>query len=409
MAWPPDIVARARRHAADFAATLHDWPWTATLVTLRQRFREDQLSLTASSLTFTTLFALVPLLAVVFAVLAMFPLFDDLRTRIETQALPALLPAEIAAPVLDALTHFADRALALGGLGLAALLGSALVLLYTIDGALNAIWRVRRPRPLGQRVLVYWAALTLGPLVVAVSLTVSSWALSAAQGWVGPIPGALRWLLGALEFLLLALTMAGLYHYLPNTDVRWRHALIGGVFVALGIELAKQALGWYVRAFPANAAIYGAAAALPLLLLWIYTVWVVVLLGAVIAAYAPSLSMRVARRPPTPGDRFDLALVLLRELHGARQRRQRGLTLGELSQRLRLDPLQIEPVLETLLGLDWVGRLDEGGAQRHVLTCEPAGTAAAPLVDALLLAPSAATSRFRECAGLGRLTLEALL
>lgn len=408
MAWPLEIVARARRHAADFAETLHDWPWTATLVTLRQRFREDHLSLTASSLTFTTLFALVPLLAVVFAVLAMFPLFDDLRARIETQALPALLPAEIERPVLETLTHFADRALALGGLGLAALLGSALVLLYTIDGTLNAIWRVRRPRPLGQRVLVYWAALTLGPLIVALSLTASSWALSAAQGWAGPMPAALRWLLGTLEFVLLAVTMAGLYHYLPNTDVRWRHALVGGVFVAIGIELAKQALGWYVRAFPANAAIYGAAAALPLLL-WIYTVWVVVLLGAVVAAYAPSLSMRVARRPPTPGDRFDLALVLLRELRGARQRHQRGLTLEALSQRLRLDPLQIEPVLETLLGLDWIGRLDEGGAPRHVLTCEPAATAAAPLVDALLLAPSSATSRFRECAGLGRLTLDALL
>jgi len=388
---------------------LQDWPWTATLVTLRQRFREDQLSLTASSLTFTTLFALVPLVAVVFAVLATFPLFDDLRARIEGQALPALLPAEIAEPVLAALTHFADRALALGGLGMAALLGSALVLLYTIDGTLNAIWRVRCPRPLGQRVLVYWAALTLGPLIVAVSLTATSWALSAAQGWAGPVPGAMRWLLATLEFVLLTVTMAGLFHYLPNTDVRWRHAMAGGLFVAVGIELAKAALGWYVRAFPATAAIYGAAAALPMLLLWIYAVWVVVLLGAVVAAYMPSLSMQVARRPPTPGDRFELALELLRELRGARGRHQRGLTLPALSLRLRLDPLQIEPVLDLLVALDWVGRLDEGGAQRHVLTCEPGSTAAAPLVDALLLTPSAATARFRERTGLGRLTLDALL
>jgi membrane protein len=398
-------VDRARRRIADLLTTLHDWPWMATLATLRQRFREDHLSLTASSLTFTTLFALVPLVTVAFAVLSIFPLFADLRGRLESQVLPAFMPAEIAKPVLAALTRFADRALAMGGVSVAVLLASALVLLFTIDGALNAIWRVRRPRPLGQRVLVYWAALTLGPLVLAVSVTASSWALSAAAGWVGPMPGLTRALLAAFEFGLLAATMAGLYHYLPNTDVRWRHAWAGGLFVALGIELAKQALGWYVRAFPANAAIYGAAAALPVFLLWIYTVWAIVLLGAVIAAYAPSLSMRVARRPPSPGDRFELALVLLRELALARSLPARGWSLPSLAYRLRLDPLQIEPVLDTLIALDWVGRLDEGGDPRHVLACDPTATPVAPLVDALLLAPTNATAAFREKARVAQLTL----
>ena len=409
MGSPFALVARARGRVAGLLHLLQDWPYLATLATLRKRFGEDHLSLTASSLTFTTLLALVPLLAVVFTVFAAAPMLADLRHAFETRALPALLPGDIARPVLAALTRFADRALTLGGLSLASLLFSSLLLLLTIDQALNAIWRVRRARPLGQRMLVYWGALTLGPLVLAVSLTASSYALSVSRGWVGPLSTGAAWLLGSIDFVLLAALMASLFHYVPNTYVRWAHAWAGGVFVAVGFEVAKKAMAWYVTAFPGTAAIYGAAAALPVLLLWVYAVWLIVLFGAVIAAYAPSLSMRVALRAATPGHRFDLALDLLRELERARTASPHGRSLQDFAAAMRLDPLQLEPVLETLVALDWVGRLDEGGAQRYALLCDPGATPAAPLIEALLLSPTASSTRFRERAGFREMALAELL
>jgi membrane protein len=135
-----------------------------------------------------------------------------------------------------------------------------------------------------------------------------------------------------------------------------------------------------------------------------------VLLGAVVAAYAPSLAMRVVRRPDAPGLRFELALALLRELDRARAAGKPGLPLATLAARLRTDPLQLEPVLDRLIGLDWVARLAEGGEPRCVLLCDPEMARAAALVDALLLAPGGEASQaLRQAAGLAEMPLAKLL
>lgn len=376
-----------RQQIQETLDTLREWPWTETLRTLGQRFREDRLGLTAGSLTFTTLIALVPLFTVMLAVFSAFPMFSSFQGALEKYFLQALVPEAIARPVLKALTQFAGKARGIGSVGLALLGVTALATMLTIDRTLNAIWRVRRPRPLGQRVLVYWGALTLGPLVIGISLTLASYAFTASRGMVEAMPGGLSLLLDVLEFGLLAAAMAALFHHVPNTWVRWRHAIAGGLFVALAIELAKSGLAWYLRAMPNLSAVYGTFATLPILMLWIYLAWVIVLLGAVIAAYAPSLRMRVVRRATTPGHAFELALQLLARIHG-----QRGASVADLAAALRLDPLQIEPVLETLVAMDWIGRLDEEGAARYVLLVDPAATPAAPLLEALLLAPGPALS-----------------
>ena len=281
--------------------------------------------------------------------------------------------------------------------------------MLTIDRTLNAIWRVRQPRPIAQRVLVYWAALTLGPLLIGISLSATSYALSASRGLVGPLPGALSALIGTLEFVLLTLGMAGLFHYVPNTWVRWRHALAGGLFVAAAFEAAKSGLAWYLKSVPGISAVYGTFATLPILMLWVYLGWVIVLLGAVIAAYAPSLQMRVARRPARPGDRFELALQVLAQLEAARATPRRGLSAADIARALRADPLQVEPLLEQLCALDWLARLDEPDDARHVLLADPAITPAAPLLVALLLTPSPVTQPLRRRAGLAELTLADLL
>jgi membrane protein len=398
-----------RSRVNELVETLQRWPWLDTARTLRERFREDRLGLTASSLTFTTLIALVPLVTVMLAVFSAFPMFASFQTALEKYFLQALVPDGIAKPVLSALTQFAAKAARLGGVGLGLLVMTALAMMLTIDRALNAIWRVRRPRPIAQRVLVYWGGLTLGPLLLGVSLSLTSWVLTASQGIVGALPGGVAMLLNGVEFALLALGMAALYHYVPHTHVRWRHALAGGVFVAIGIEVAKRGLAWYVGTMPTISAVYGAFAAVPILLLWIYVGWLIVLWGAVIAAYAPSLSMRIARMPTAPGHRFALALSVIGALARAKSGNARGLALHDLAAALGTDPLQVEPVVDALAAMDWVARLDEEGGQRLVLLADPATTPAHALVNALLLESSAATRAFRERTGLERLTLADLI
>ena len=402
--------AALREHLPQLVQTLQTWPWLDTLRTLRIRFREDRLGLTASSLTFTTLISLVPLVTVMLAVFSAFPMFASFQDALQRYFLQSLVPDTIARQVLGALTQFAGKASQLGTVGFAFLLLSALALMLTIDRTLNAIWRVRTPRPIAQRVLVYWAAATLGPLVLGVSLTVTSYAVSASQGLVGVLPGGVEFLLLLLEVVLLAGGLAALFHYVPNTHVRWLHAISGGAFSAIGFELAKYLLGYYIGKVATYRVLYGAAfAAVPILLIWMYLAWVIVLFGAVIAAYAPSLQTGVKRWADRPGWRFQFALALLRELAKAHAHGTRGLTLSELSGALQTDPLQAEPILETLQAFDWIGRLDEPDDPRIVLLCDPARTPGLPLLSHLLLEPSAASRGLWQRAGFDTVTLQELL
>ena len=389
-------LAEWRARLTELSRTLKTWPWRDTARTLRERFREDQLGLRASSLTFTTLIALVPLVTVMLALFSAFPMFASFQSALETYFLQRLVPEGIAKPVLAALTQFAAQAARLGTAGLVVLVFTALALMLTIDRALNAIWRVRRPRSIARRVLVYWSAMTLGPLLLGISLSLTASALTASRGVIGFLPGGLGLLLNGVEFLVLAVGMAGLYRYVPHTDVRWRHALAGGVFVAAGVKLAKGGLAWYLGVMPSYSAVYGAFATVPILLLWVYVGWVIVLLGAVIAAYAPSLSMHVRRQAITPGHRFALALGVLAELARAKVGTQRGLSLPELASATGTDALQVEPVVEALRAMDWVAWLDEEVGQRLVLLIDPVTTPARPLIDDMLLKPTAAVRRFRE-------------
>ena len=368
--------------------SLSTFPWRSTALTLRERFSEDRLGVTASSLTFTTTMALVPFITVALAVFTAFPMFAKFQGVLQKWLLESLIPDNIARQVLGYLTQFAGQASKLGVAGVALLLTTAVALILTIDHTLNSIWRVRQPRPFGQRVLVYWAALTLGPLLLGISLSITSYAISASKGVVNVIPGGVQVLLDALQFFLMAGGMAALYHYVPNTQVKWAHAWTGGVFVSAGFELAKKLLSLYLSKVPTYSVVYGAFATVPILLIWIYVAWVIVLLGAVIAAYLPSLLAGVERRTRSHGLQFQLALETLQQLERVRATVDKGLTIGQLAGLLRVDTLQLELVLETLCALDWVGLLqeeleDETG--RYVLLASPDTTPLAPLLHALLL------------------------
>ncbi|HEY5322859.1 MAG TPA: YihY family inner membrane protein [Caldimonas sp.] len=402
MTAPTTVVARSLKR-------LQAWPWYGTAVTLAERFREDRLALTAGSLTFTSVISIVPLATVMLALFSAFPIFSTLQETLQRYFVANLFPDTIAKPVLGAITQFSTRANRLGLVGLAVLLISAIALMLTIDKALNAIWRVRKARSFAQRVLIYWSAMTLGPLLLPVSLTATSYAVSVARGYGGFAPQGFGVVIATLEFVLIVLGGAALFHYVPNTHVRWRHALAGGLFVALGIAGAKRLLALYFSTVPTYSMIYGAFATVPIFLIWIYLSWVVVLLGAVIAAYAPVAGTRLKRWPATTGSRFRLALALLRTLGGGRDADFKGLTGPALSHALSTDPLQIDPLLDTLVGIDWVGRLDEPGEARYVLLADPERTPAEPLIAALLLDPSPDLGPFWKEARFDQLKLAELL
>lgn len=372
---------------SNLTTQLIEWPWLDTLQGLRERFREERLGLTAGSLTFTTLISLVPLLTVMLALFTAFPMFANFQAALEQFFLKSLIPATIAKPVLGALTQFAAKANRLGAVGLVALGISALAVMLTIDKTLNAIWRVQRPRPIAQRVLVYWTALTLGPLLAGASLTLTSYLMSASAGLVASLPKSANVVLESADVFLLWGAVAGLFHYVPNTDVRWRHALMGGAFVAIAFTLAKVGLAWYVKRVPTYTTLYGAFATVPILLIWMYVVWSIVLLGALLAANAPSLSTRTPRRPTVPGLGLELAVQSLAKLWSSRERGAGGVSSLGLARTVGVDPLQLEPVIDELIQIGWVGRLDEAGVQRLVLLCEPGQTPVRPLINAFLAAP----------------------
>lgn len=402
----------SRQRWASLIATLQQWPWVQTYHTLRQRFREDRLGLTAGSLTFTTTIAMVPLATVMLALFSAFPVFSKLRKAVEQEFITAWVPDAIAKQVLLSMGKFTGKASQLGGLGMVALGITAMALMLTIDHTLNGIWRVRRVRPIAQRVLVYWAALTLGPLMLGASLSVTSYLLSASRGWVGALPGGVGFFLSLIVFCMQTAGFAALYKYVPNTYVRWEHAWAGAIFASGGLELAQKVLALYLTKVPVYATIYGAFAAVPIFLVWIYVSWLIVLMGAVVAAYTPSLLSQVKRWPDTPGQRFQLSLAILKALVAQQHQPAKGLSAERLAGALKTDPLQIEPMLELLMALDWVGLLDEpesddGG--RYVLLCDPAQTLAAPLVGRVLLQPDGFTMGFWSAARLDDLTLQQAL
>ncbi len=322
--------------------------WTLALVRFTAlclgRFSDDDGFRAAAALSYSTLLALVPLIAIVLAVLSAFDAFAGLGDQLQDLLLTAMLP-DAAQAVSGQISTFVANASRLTGPGIIGLAVTAVLLLHTITGAFGAIWHTSEPRPLAMRLLVYWTLLTLGPLLLGASMSVSSYAFAKVQ--LTSIESYAVPLFGLLPFLLSAVGCTLLFMVVPHRAVRMHHALAGGVVAALLIELLKKGFGYYLAHFPTYQAIYGALAAVPIFLVWMYLSWSVLLFGAEIAAALPEWRAAEARRHGRqgPGARLALALALLSRLRAAsrdgRVLRERDLalrlpaTLGELDQVLR--------------------------------------------------------------------------
>lgn len=249
-----------------------------------RRFRDDRGLQTASALTYTSLLSLVPLLVVSLAVLSSFGAISDMREAVKAAVFDVLLPSsqgQVSAYIDQSL----DNAQSLTAPGLAAIAVTALMLLSTIEGTFNRIWRVSKPRPLTVRILQFWSVLTLGPLLLGASLSLSSYFFAIADD--GVVHGAVQQLGRVVPILLQWIAFTVLFFAIPNAAVRFRHAAIGGFVTAVLFELLKLGFATFIDNADNYRVVYGALAAIPIFLMWLYASWTVVLIGAEVAAAVP--------------------------------------------------------------------------------------------------------------------------
>jgi membrane protein len=245
-----------------------------------RRWGEDRCPQVAGSLTYTTLLSLVPLFTIVVALLSSLPFFEDVMVQIKIFLLLNLVP-EIAGRIITVyMQQFTGNAARLGAVALAGLFVMALALLFTIDKALNAIWRVRIHRAFWRSALGYSVLLAAGPVLMGASLWATSWLVAVSLDQVNLSRGVEQSLLRIVPVLVSAAAFFLVYRFLPNRRVPWRHAAVGGMLAAVAFEAMKLVFAEYVRLVPTYNLVYGAFAAIPIFLLWVYLSWLVVLFGA---------------------------------------------------------------------------------------------------------------------------------
>lgn len=325
------------------------------------RFDRDHCLSLAAALSYTTLLALVPLLTLALGLLTGFPAFRGVEQRIEALVIRNLVP-EASQSVMAALTSFVDNAGQATGVGVIGLAVTSVMLLATINSAFTAIFRAERERPLGIRLLVYWAIVSLGPILFGASLSLSGAFDSEVLDFGGV--DALEVVGAVLPFLLQAFGFAVLYVIAPNRPVRWADAGVAGLFAAVMFEGLKFGFGIYLQNFDAYESIYGALAAIPIFLLWMYLCWAVTLLGAELAASLPewraaAVAVEDPGRAPRPGERLGLALALLDRLLAA-SREGRALPDAELMQGLTAPARWIDEEREALCRAGLIDRTAEG-------------------------------------------------
>jgi membrane protein len=291
-----DVPGPGSAGAAIFACVANPTSRQSNLAsTLLRRGREQRLALSAGGLTFTTVMSMVPLLAVSFALFARLPALRATGEAIREHLVTAFLPADIARTVLKHLAQFAGNAGGVTLVGFGLLVVSALALLLSVENTLNRIWQVKKPRPPLRRAALYFCILLVGPVLIGASLWATSSLLTASGRLVGAQPGGLAHLLDLGPVLLGTAGFACLYRFVPNTAVRWRNAVSGGLLAGIAFELGKRGFAIYLSRVPTYRTIYGTFAPLLAFLLWVYYSWLVTLAAALVSACLPRGGAQAAR------------------------------------------------------------------------------------------------------------------
>jgi membrane protein len=320
-------------------------------IAVARRFHDERILQTAGSLTYTSLLSLVPLLTVALAVASAFPVFEQVVGALQKFILLNMLPESPRVQTLmDQFNSFARNAGRLTAIGLVGFLVTAVMLMVTIDNALNRIFRVQRGRSTVQNIAMYWTVLTLGPLLIGGSLSLTSFAIVSSLGMLN-LDAVAEAAVKQVPFVLTWAALALLYGFVPARRVEPRHALFGALLAGVAFELAKRGFALYLTQVPTYALIYGAFATVPIFLLWLYLSWLVVLGGAVFTALLPAWHARSDYRR-IPGEDFADALQALAILSHAHAE-GRPVRLNAIARRLRLIPDRVEQVLERSRRLGW--------------------------------------------------------
>ncbi len=246
-----------------------------------KRIQKDRLTVTAGYLAYITLLSLVPMLAVVFAMMSAFPMFGELRDTIQHFIFSNFVPAA-GEVVQENIQSFVDNASKTTAVGVLALAVTAMLLISAIDQNFNYIWRVTQKRRWSVAFSTYWMILTLGPILAGASLVLTSYITTIRV--FGDALGLGSWLLSFLPFLLSTAMFAVFYMVVPNVRVRFSHAICGALVAGLLFEIAKRGFAFYIVQFPSYEAIYGTLATIPILFVWVYLSWLVALFGAELTA-----------------------------------------------------------------------------------------------------------------------------
>ncbi len=366
----------------------HRKRWRRVLGILRFtaiRVDQEKLIQLASSLTFTTVLAIVPLLAVALSLFTAFPLFSDFSDALQTFMVKSLMPASISDSVMHYLNEFAEQASHLTAIGGVFLVLTALMLIMSIDSALNDIWHVGRQRPVVQRIMIYWGVISLGPILVGASLWTSSFLAKESLGLVTQMPTLLELALSIVPLLLTGLGFTLLFVVVPNCRVRWVDAFAGGYFTAMLLEVMKFGFAYYISRFPTYTVVYGAFSTLPVFLLWVYLSWLGVLLGAMVAANLHLVHTYRLNTGAKPGADLVDAIKVLTLLDDARNHRPPGLSLNDILEHTSIQHESVIRLLGVLTDLGLVAPAQTAHGERWIFSCNAQTAKLGPLFDRLAI------------------------
>ncbi|MDY4595288.1 MAG: virulence factor BrkB family protein [[Pasteurella] aerogenes] len=255
------------------------------------RFQQNKLTQAAGYLTYSTMLAIVPLIMVVFSIFSAFPVFNEVTGELKQFIFTNFAPSagDMVGEYID---QFVNNSKQMSAVGIVSLIIVALMLINSIDRTLNSIWRDNSSRPMIFSFAIYWLILTLGPVIIATGIGISSYVTSFARSLADnelSLPFGVQ-LLSFIPFLLTWFIFTVLYMVVPNKKVSIKHSAAGALIAAVFFTLGKQAFTWYITTFPSYQLIYGAMATLPIMLLWIQLSWTVVLLGAQLSAVLAELN-----------------------------------------------------------------------------------------------------------------------
>jgi membrane protein len=241
--------------------------------------KQDKITVSAGHLAYVSLLSLVPFVMVFFTILSAFPAFSDARGELEALIFSSFVP-HAGGQVQTYVTEFVNNASGMGAIGILSLMVVALMLISNIDKTLNSIWQSQSERPIVFTFAIYWMVLTLGPLLMGSSLAISSYLVSLANSAEEYTFGVTTTLLKIVPFVASVGAFFLIYMLVPNKKIDPKHAAFGALVGAVLFETSKKVFALYVTSFPSYQLIYGALAVIPILFVWVYLSWVVVLVGA---------------------------------------------------------------------------------------------------------------------------------